>query len=563
MPGIHHLLTACSGMNHYPLPSVDRAWELFVRAEARDEAATTDVLMYPLTGIWISHMLRRLDGVVTEQCPLWMDVGYLHSLSAAAAIRSGVDFALAVPVRAGTVVLPTLGAATVGDAETAEVRRVGDDVTVSAGGRTVRLDADDPHWRPAPRCSAESDGLRIEFLIDDVDPYRDMRGYSAPDPLDRDDLNRWQQLLTEAWQLLVRQDRVRAESVAASLSTVIPLPAAKPWRPLSASCDEAFAAIMASMPDDAEQLAATLVHETQHVKLGALLHLMTFVDDLGGPLAYAPWRDDPRPLSGILQGIYAFIGITDFWRHRATHIAEYEFALWRIQLANVLGDLRADPRLTDAGRDLLANLHATVTGWADVPVAADILRQATWAAADHRGQWRAFHLAPPAEWVDLAASAWTAGEPCPAIPAGQADPVTDTSARWLDARAVLARIRLADPDQFTILAKAPGEIASQVPGTLPADLALIAEDAQAAQRGYLRDLTIDPTHPRALVGLGLAREALGEPLAVLLERPEAIRALAGRIDRPHIVALAEWMDGTLPLAECVDISTISNLSSSS
>jgi HEXXH motif-containing protein len=563
LAGLHQVLTSFGGMNHHPLPPVDRAWELFVRAEAHDDVATTDVLMYPQAGIWISHVLRRLDGVTVERWPLWMDVGYLHLLGAAAAIRAGADFEITVPVRDGTVVLPTLGSAKVTGAETAEVRRAGDEVTISARGRTVRLSADDPHWRPAPLCFAESDGLRIEFLIDDVDPYRDLRGYSAPDPLDREDLDRWQHLLTEAWPLLVRQDRGRAESVAASLITVIPLPAAKQWRPLSASCDEAFAAIMASMPDSAEQLAATLVHETQHVKLGALLHLMIFVDGLDGPPVYAPWRDDPRPLSGTLQGIYAFVGITDFWRHRATPLAEYEFALWRIQLTRVLGDLRADPRLTDAGRDLLANLYATVVGWTGVEVAADILRQAAWAAADHHGQWRAFHLAPPAEWVEQAASAWTAGEKCPALPAVPADPVTDTSARWLDGRAVLARIRLTDGDQFTILAKAPGEIAAQVPGTLPADLPLVAGDARAARHGYLQLLAADATHPRALVGLGLAAEALGEPSAVLLKRPEAIRALAGRIDQPDILALAGWISGSLPLAERDDLSTIGNLSSSS
>ena len=33
--------------------------------------------------------------------------------------------------------------------------------------------------------------------------------------------------------------------------------------------------------------------------------------------AYAPWRDDPRPISGLLQGIYAFVCITEFSNHNA------------------------------------------------------------------------------------------------------------------------------------------------------------------------------------------------------------------------------------------------------
>jgi hypothetical protein len=31
---------------------------------------------------------------------------------------------------------------------------------------------------------------------------------------------------------------------------------------------------------------------------------------------YVPWRDDPRPISGLLQGAYAYLGVTGFWRTR-------------------------------------------------------------------------------------------------------------------------------------------------------------------------------------------------------------------------------------------------------
>ena len=60
-------------------------------------------------------------------------------------------------------------------------------------------------------------------------------------------------------------------------------------------------------------LASVLVHECQHAKLNAVLDLI--------PLSrpdqaryYAPWREDPRPLGGLLHGAYAYLGVSDFWR---------------------------------------------------------------------------------------------------------------------------------------------------------------------------------------------------------------------------------------------------------
>jgi HEXXH motif-containing protein len=547
MVGLHHLITALEGGGSLgPLDPVGEAWRLLLRAEEADESVTTDVIMYPQVGIWISHLLRRLRGVVTDGRPLWADAGYLHTLAAAAAIRAGLDFTIRVPVQAGFVVLPTLGLARLdgAEADTATVRRSGGAASVSAGGRTVDLVADDPGWRRAPRCEAEVDDVRIAFVLDDVDPYRDLRGYSAPDPLGRADVDRWRHLLEEAWAILVRRDRARAESVAAALTAVIPLPAARRYRPLSASCDEAFAAIVASMPDDAEQLAVTLVHETQHVKLGALLHLVSFVDDTGGPLVYAPWRDDPRPLSGILQGIYAFVGITDYWRHRSDQVAEFEFALWRRQLDRVLTTLRDDPRLSGHGRELIANLAGTVSGWSGDPVSPEVSTLAAAAAADHAAQWRALHIAAPADWLAKAVRAWRAGEPCPPVDPGVTiDPVTDTSARWLDARAVLARVSLADPKKFAEIVQAPEEVAAHVPGALAADVALLRGDASAAVEGYRRQLAEDPADPRGWAGLGLARK---ESAAVLLHRPELVRALARESPAVDPLALAEWVAAASP-----------------
>jgi hypothetical protein len=271
-----------------------------------------------------------------------------------------------------------------------------------------------------------------------------MRGYCAPAPLSAEDVERWRTFVDGAWRILVEQDRERAESVGAILDVLVPIPAAEAYRPLSASCDEAFAAVVASLPDDSEQLACTLVHETQHVRLGALLHLVRFVTEDIGWRRYAPWRDDPRPLPGLLQGIYAFIGIIGFWQGRHDPLARFEFALWRLQAHRALAAIDQDPALTEYGRQLTANLGESVRRWMDEPVEPGILAMAEAAAADHYGQWRSHHLPVPDGTVKAVASAWLAGQPCPALPAvADPEPVVDPGGGHLDSRAVLARIRLS------------------------------------------------------------------------------------------------------------------------
>ena len=94
-----------------PLAPIDEAWDLLVTAFRARPEVTEDVLARPQVGIWAAHTLRRLGGKVGGPEPLWADVGYLHALIAAIAVRAGVQFELDVPVRAGTAVLPTVGSA--------------------------------------------------------------------------------------------------------------------------------------------------------------------------------------------------------------------------------------------------------------------------------------------------------------------------------------------------------------------------------------------------------------------------------------------------------------------
>ena len=101
-----------------------------------------------------------------------------------------------------------------------------------------------------------------------------------------------------------------------------------------------------SEPPDPDTCASTLTHEVQHLKLCAVLDIVRLTRPDDGSRYYAPWRTDPRPIAGLLQGAYAYLGVTEFWRRQrqlATGAAELradgEFALWRAGTARVIDTL--------------------------------------------------------------------------------------------------------------------------------------------------------------------------------------------------------------------------------
>jgi HEXXH motif-containing protein len=143
-------------------------------------------------------------------------------------------------------------------------------------------------------------------------------------------------------------------------------------------------------------LAETLAHEAQHLKLNAILDItpLTMSDD--GRRFYAPWRDDPRPASGLLQGAYAYLGVCEFWRgqRQAAHgdaelRAHVRFARWREAAALVTHTLLSRELLTPDGTRFCLGMARTLEAWVDEPVPAEALIRARDAAGRHRAAWEA------------------------------------------------------------------------------------------------------------------------------------------------------------------------------
>jgi uncharacterized protein len=124
-----------------------------------------------------------------------------------------------------------------------------------------------------------------------------------------------------------------------------------------------------------------MVHEFQHSKLSALLDLVPLTDPADDGRYFAPWRVDPRPLPGLVQGVYAFAGVADTWRAlRAVDgpggLAEREFAAARLQVDRGLSAVERSGGLTPEGQELAARLRVATDEMLAEPVDPAVARAA-------------------------------------------------------------------------------------------------------------------------------------------------------------------------------------------
>jgi HEXXH motif-containing protein len=204
--------------------------------------------------------------------------------------------------------------------------------------------------------------------------------------------------------LLQRVHPIAAAELAVGLSVLVPVTERDQTIPYSASSREAFGSVALSLPIGRAQFAATLVHEFAHSKLSCLMNLVELYERDEEPRFYAPWRDDPRPLGGMLQGTYSYLAITDFWRRHRIHsngeeqeVAYFHFALARAQATQAARALADDPKLTSLGQRFVSKMLDRLDSWQADPVPADILAKAARASAEHRARWRLRNLQPSAE----------------------------------------------------------------------------------------------------------------------------------------------------------------------
>lgn len=249
-----------------------------------------------------------------------------------------------------------------------------------------------------PRLAAQADGLRFEVLLDDRDPHLDRYGL-ARQPVTAP--AEWQDMLVRAWAVLVTGHRELATLLPAVVSTLVPLQQrAPPGRPVSSTVASCFGAIALSLPDDPVDMAETLVHEFHHAVLSAAMDVTALIHrDRADALTYAPWREDARPVGALLQGCYAHLGITGFWRRLREYgspadrfHADVEFARWRVSTTRATDVLLSAGILTGAGHILVRTMRATLADWLAEPVLARARRDADELSARHHALWIQRHV---------------------------------------------------------------------------------------------------------------------------------------------------------------------------
>lgn len=497
--------------------------------------------------------------------PLSVDFGGVHILSLVAAACTGLAWQTRVPHRDGRVMLFGLGMARfsgLAAEESVEAETAAGRITLRAGAATINVavdgaeeDGGDARWWASRRLRVGA-GLPIELCLDDLDPFRDLADPVPPMRLSDANLRLWRDLLGEGWELLCDHHPEAAEAIAAGVVSLVPLPLGDGHETRSASSGEAFGSVMLSQPPDAVTLACSLVHEFQHIKLGGLMHLVRLVASDDAAWYYAPWRDDPRPLSGLLQGVYAFFGIAAFWRrHWQTVsgvgdrlIAEFEYAYTRSQTQEALGIVLVSGGLTVAGRRFAEALFDQLECWLADDLDPVTLRAAELVADHHRTGWRLRHQCAGAQETNALVEAWLHDRPAAVDPAPP-EIAPASAVRWSQGMVGLVRRHILMPQTWRTFDSPDGKWLRE--SVSEGDMALVDGQTDVAFALYADAVQADAADSDAWSGLaltlGMADWMKNDSAAVhaLRQRPELVREVYSRLSRDGDVKdpvhVAAWL----------------------
>jgi HEXXH motif-containing protein len=123
--------------------------------------------------------------------------------------------------------------------------------------------------------------------------------------------------------------------VREQVSTVVPIHESRPDEHRSFSTPILPGVIFMSVNGDRLRLSEAIIHEAAHNQLHSFEIVQAIVP--GGltncTLCYSPWRPDPRPVTGVVHGIFVFQQIVEFYSClEGTNDHERAYIEWRIAL---------------------------------------------------------------------------------------------------------------------------------------------------------------------------------------------------------------------------------------
>jgi uncharacterized protein len=390
---VYQAATATPDVSAAAKAQLRAAWSLLTTLDREQPKALEAVLGHPYLRVWAMRCQEQLrpasvwpgdEDQTRDAHGLAADLGHFGAIAAAAAAAAGVSATVRIPVVDGAVHLPTLGRLAVGlgqaagQGEAARKPGEGPDATVDITGDMVSIrigescwtlgttdllnggacaaagakDGRAADWQPVRRLRAPG----ICVALDDTDPYRDCYQWRAAARLTDSEFAQWQRHFQDAWQEIGREHAAYAPALAAGMTTLTPLTAPREDRDVSGAARCAFGAVAAALPADPVALALLLIHEFQHVKLGAVLDLYDLCDQADDRLFHAPWGEGKGSLERLLHGAYSHLAVTDFWRARQditagpdAEAAGERFAHWRAHTREAIETLASSGSLTPLG----------------------------------------------------------------------------------------------------------------------------------------------------------------------------------------------------------------------
>ena len=364
-------------------------YALLAAVQRHSPQILTDILLDPDVAVWLADSTaQRVD---------------LGPIAAAAAIRSRMAATVSVRVQGRELFLPTLGTAILqeGGCDTATLIIEPDGTRIEACSALVALPEDlrsaSAVWRPVLRMEFGT-ATRLRVLVGVASPVSKAfsRLLAAADDIDVKPEGHvdWQRSLADGWQVLQRHHPLSAKAIAHGLRTVVPVFAPHGHSNESATLNGIFGAVLLGFPSRPVMIACNLVHEFQHAKLSAMQDLVTLHAADCDHTYYAPWRYDPRPLPAALQGVYAHLGVTQFWAAQRTAgpagsvLADVEFARWRQDTLWACDSIRNDGHLTSTGARFVNAIMTRLTDLCSQELPSTAVATAVRITHDHELLWR-------------------------------------------------------------------------------------------------------------------------------------------------------------------------------
>jgi HEXXH motif-containing protein len=224
--------------------------------------------------------------------------------------------------------------------------------TVSLGNYTFEIDNRDErilqNW---VRCESYPAGVQVRPASDAEIPA-------------------WQARLGQAMATLRECCAPLQDELVSLLRCVVPVTSHTPELSISCSSRDFWGAVQVS-PHPGVAMAEVLAHEYRHNLLNALLEADPILDEgcSREDRFYSPWRPDPRPLIGLLHGIYSFTEVVGFYQTYLERFGKQapqaELAQERLtsntcRLQLGVQELAANARFTEFGDALFRGLQQRI-----------------------------------------------------------------------------------------------------------------------------------------------------------------------------------------------------------